>query len=129
MLSKCRRSLNATSPSLPSDAIANDNWAGPVPPELSCLTTAEIVFISRGFTVRSLKQLRHTGDPESRQYGLLGSTVASPQEAASVVKQLPRTLSSACEILTVYFSDGKASNLRFCKEHTVRREKVLQALL
>ena len=54
---KCHKSLNASSPQLPPEAIANDNWSGPVPPELSDLTEAEIIFISRGFTVRSLKSI------------------------------------------------------------------------
>ena len=127
--SKCHKSLNAYSPQLPPEAIANDNWSGPVPPELSDLTAAEIIFISRGFTVRSLKQLRRVGDPSSRQYGLLGSTVSFPHEGASVLQQLPRTAASACELLTVYFSDGQANHLRFCKEHVVRRAKVQAALL
>ena len=126
---KCHKSLNASSPQLPPEAIANDNWSGPVPPELSDLTEAEIIFISRGFTVRSLKQLRRVGDPSSRQYGLLGSTVSFPHEGASVLQQLPRTAASACELLTVYFSDGQANHLRFCKEHVVRRAKVHAALL
>ena len=125
----CRRSLNADSPKLPPEAIANDNWSGPVPPELSCLTDAEIIFISRGFTVRSLKQLRRDGDPSSRQYGLFGSTVSFPHEGASVLQQLPRSVASACEMITVYFSDGNSNHLRFCKEHVVRRSKVHAALL
>ena len=125
----CRRSLNADSPKLPPEAIANDNWSGPVPPELSCLTDAEIIFISRGFTVRSLKQLRRDGDPSSRQYGLFGSTVSFPHEGASVLQQLPRSVASACEMITVYFSDGNSNHLRFCKEHVVRRSKVHTALL
>ena len=127
--SKCRRALNASPPKLPAEAIANDNWSGPVPPELSDLTEAEIIFISRGFTVRSLRQLRRVGDPSSRQYGLFGSTVAFPHEGASVLQQLPRTVASACELLTVYFSDGDANHLRFCKEHVDRRAKVHAALV
>ena len=43
-------------PSLPAEAIANDRWGGPVPPELECLTYAEKKVMQRARTYVDLKR-------------------------------------------------------------------------
>lgn len=89
------------------------------------------MFIARGFAVRRLRTLTSSGDPQSRQRGLLGtaSAIAFPQNACSVFSALPIHAAALSDYLSVFFTDATQSNLRLCKEFVVRRHAVHQALL
>ncbi|CAE8630379.1 unnamed protein product [Polarella glacialis] len=125
---ECHRSLTGKHPRMPRLALANGNWAGPVPPELADLTEAEQLFCARGFTVRKMKLLKASGAPDHRQKALVGGTIAFPQEGAQLLNILPRRVSDVVEMITVYFTGIDKVVLGRRNEFIIRRSKVSAAL-
>ena len=109
-------------------AIVHDNVLCRVPSELSDLAHVVGIFICRGFTVRPLLFFLRAGEASSPQFGFFGSMVALSHEGVNVLQQLPRSVVSEGEVLTVHFSFGVGTHLLFCKEPLRWRAK-LAALL
>lgn len=126
----CATFVSARRPTVPPCALANNNVCLPPPPELQGLSLGEQMFIARGFAVRRLRALTTSGDPQSRQRGLLGtaSAIAFPQNACSILTALPVRAADLAEYLSVFFTDATQSNLHLCKEFVVRRTTVHTAL-
>ncbi len=95
----CFQCLSRSPPDLPPEALANGQWSGRVPAELLDLTEAEVMFVSRGFTLRKLKHLQHHGDPLSRQSGVKDGSIAFPQDGAQLLHVLPPNVSVVAEYL------------------------------
>ena len=125
----CAASLQGPRASLPGRALANDNVHVPLPPHLRDLTPAEILFVSRGFTVSRLITLPCRGPPEARQLALLGNVISFPQNSATLVHLLPRPVATVAEHLTVFFPADDASTLRHAPEFVVRRARVHSVIL
>ena len=122
---RCRRRLLGC-----GRALANGNLCLPLPTELRDLTFRECTFIAGGFTVERLRSLPGPFAPGDRQRALLGNVVSFPQNAASVVRELPRHASEAGELLTVFFPSEHAMPAHYrLKQYVVRRRHVLAALL
>ena len=88
------------------------------------------MFVARGFALRRLRTLSSSGDPQSRQQGLLGtaSAIAFPQNSLSVLQALPTSAEHLSDYLSIFFTDATISNLRLAKEFIVRRSAVHSAL-
>lgn len=117
-------------PRLPPAALANNNVCLKPPKELQGLSLGEQMFIARGFPLRRLRQLTHSGDPAARQAGLFGtaSAIAFPQNGITVLRALPTTPEHVAEYLSIFFTNLLHSDLRFCREFIVRRAVVHRAL-
>ena len=113
---------------MPPLALANNNWLGPAPLELSTLTQAELLFIARGFSHVVLRQLRTAGDPRSRQQGLVGGIVAFPQDGGPLLDLLPRRAGELAEYFSVVFSSDDSDKVRSHRALLVRRTRVAAAL-
>ena len=113
---------------MPPLALANNNWIGPAPEELSQLTETELLFVARGFSHMTLRQLRSTGDPRTRQRGLLGGTVAFPQDGSLLLDLLPHHPSQIAEYFSVIFSKEDFDDVRVHRALLVRRSYVHAAL-
>ena len=124
----CHASLMATTPKMPPLALSNGNWIGEAPPVLQSLTDTERLFIARGFTVLHLKHLQHSGDPGSRQRGLVAGCIAFPQNNAEVFNVLPHRAHVVAEYLSVQFTDVDFNLRRSCPALYVRRAAVAAAL-
>lgn len=129
--STCSPYLHKVAPTLPPQALANNNACVPPPNELRFLSLGEQMFIARGFAVRRLRTLTTSGDPEARQRGMLGtaSAIAFPQNSAPVLFTLPASAEHVADYLSIFFTDATQSNLHLCKEFVVRRSAVQAALL
>ena len=125
----CAAALQGPRASMPSRALANDNVHVPLPSDLRDLTPAEILFISRGFTLCRLITLPCRGPPQARQQALLGNVISFPQNSATLVPFLPRSLATVAEHVTVFFPADDAASLRHAPEFVVRRARVHAAIL
>ena len=125
----CSHALQGRTPRLPTCALANGNLCLPLPQELRDLTFAERLFIARGFTVRRLHALPARAAPEHRQQALSGNVISFPQAAADILRHLPRPISDATELLTVFFPAADRPDFANSKPYTVRRGHVHRALL
>ena len=128
--SSCAESLSKKTPQLPPAALANDNACLHPPPVLQNLSLGEQMFVARGFALRRLRTLSSSGDPQSRQQGLLGtaSAIAFPQNSLSVLQALPTSSEHLSDYLSIFFTDATISNWRLAKEFIVRRSAVHSAL-
>ena len=124
----CLPCLRANPARMPPLALANNNWLGPAPLELSTLTQAELLFIARGFSHVVLRQLRTAGDPRSRQQGLVGGIVAFPQDGGPLLDLLPRRAGELAEYFSVVFSSDDSDKVRSHRALLVRRTRVAAAL-
>lgn len=124
----CHRCLSAHTPRLPPTALANGNWIGPIPTPLADLTETELLFIARGFSFLRLRQLRMSGDPRARQRGLLGGTIAFPQNSAPIFAELPHSPEAVADHIAVQFTGDDYQLCRSQASLFVRRASVAAAL-
>ena len=102
-------------PELPGEAIANDRWGGPVPPEIGCLSYAEKKIMQRARTYLDIKRaatsrIRKTS---AQQWTSQGKTPMSylqePERLLSSCMLLPEEL---CDTLSVQFTGGNREAIR-----------------
>lgn len=128
--SDCRASLAKSPLRLSPVALANNALCVPPPPELQGLSLGEQMFVARGFPLRRLRTMTTSGDPQSRQKGLLGtaSAIAFPQDSTSVLRVLPTAAHQLVDYLSIFFTGASSAGLRSSKEFLVRRTVVETAL-
>ena len=129
LCNQCSPFLLQDPPRLPPSALANGNLCLPMPTVFTSLTFAERVFLARGFTVRRLHSLPARSAPQHRQKGLLGNTIAFPQNSADIFSVLPRHPAEAAELLTVFFVEANTDPPPHLSPYQVRRAMVRDALL
>ena len=130
----CSRGLHRGS--LPKHALANKLYTGPVPEELSELTTIEECVIARAraksWIVKLQEQESDSASPTA-QRGLKGHTIIYPQQPDKLATVLPPTISDTLTFICVIFVGSSKLTKEWLREKAkplvIRREKVCRALI
>ena len=117
---ECKISLDKSKPSLPSKALANDNWCGQVPEELKKLTIAEEILVSKYHIKRTVVNLiasQKEGFVDTTlnisQRAIRGHTICFPQNTMDIDNilstkyELPHSIFHIPAVLQVTFVGSK----------------------
>jgi hypothetical protein len=130
---KCRSDLIGQR--VPSLSVANNNYLGPVPPELKDLTVVEEVMIAWCRAKCWIIQFRDDGGESSipiTQRGVRSHIIIYPQKPSAIAKVLPLPIADIITPICVVFVGSKIPAAEWLKEKArplvVRKEKVQKAL-
>ena len=113
---------------LPSEALANFRWVGPVPEELQDLTWIEELLIARVHVCGSIVRLGQRNNPSSF-FGIKGHVVFLPQDTTRLIDLLPMSPASLSDIVKVVWTGrSKPDRSHLRSRFTVRKHKVYNAL-
>ena len=131
---KCHSSLRRNK--LPSLALANKTWLGPVPQELKDLTPVEESMIALCRAKAWILQLKDAENPSRLpgvQRGVRGHIIIRPQHPERIETVLPLPMEEVAAPICVIFVGSKPPTEEWLKEHArplcVRRQKIRDALL
>ena len=114
---------------LPKFSIANNFQIGKTPIELTGLTLAEKLLISKYRPKMYVVKLRASGGPQTQQRGLKGNTITFPQDIVKIATTLPANPDILVDhIRVVFIGKRKPTPEMLKKVLTVRRNKVYDAL-
>jgi len=113
---------------MPSEALANFRWIGPVPEQLRDLTWIEELLIARIHVCGSVVRLGQRNNPSSF-FGIKGHVVFLPQDTTRLIDLLPMSPSALSDLVKVVWTGrSKPDRSRLRSRFTVRKHKVYDAL-
>jgi hypothetical protein len=124
---KCHSCLSDGS--LPSEALANFRWVGPVPEELKDLTWVEEALIARSHLFGRIFRLEERKGGEPTYSSLKGHVVLVLQNTMRLLDILPMSPDALADIAhVVWVGKSKPDITKLAPKFTVRKDKIIAAL-
>ena len=112
---------------IPSQALANFRWTGPVPAQLLDLTWLEEILIARAHVIGRIVRLEER--KAQSHFALKGHTILLPQDTTRLLDLLSMSLSLLPNIVRVVWSGKSQPQKQNLRSHfTVRTRKIYDAL-
>jgi hypothetical protein len=130
IISVCNKCYSCLSDeSLPSEALANFRWIGPVPKQLKDLTWVEEALVARSHLFGRVFRLEARKHGEPTYSSLKGHIVLVPQNTMRLLDILPMSPDSLADIAhVVWVGKSKPDISKLAPQFTVRKDKVVNAL-